>query len=409
MNTILEDAKRIEAAIIEDRRAIHSNPEIGFDLPDTVDYVQKRLSQMGIAHMLCGGDLSAEEKQNFMNAGFPEMNRCYGVVATIGKGRPCILLRADMDALSMPENADLDFRSRVPGRAHMCGHDAHTAMLLGAAKLLKERENELPGTVKLMFQPGEECGCGSRFMVENGVLDNPQVDAAFMLHVMSAQRLGTVNYSTGIMSAAMDTFIVDIKGKGGHSSEPQNAIDPLLISNQLYTALNLLSVRECDPRETVAFTVGTQNGGTAINVIPDASRIGFSCRTFGRETRAHILSRIPEIVDHTVKMWRGDYRMIEFHTPSAYVEPAICEELKPSIAKIIGEQNISEVKPFSGTEDFGYVSEKVPSMAAWLGAGDEGSVPLHNPNMVLDERALVLGAAIHTQVAIDWLRARSDA
>ena len=205
----------------------------------------------------------------------------------------------------------------------------------------------------------------------------------------------------------MDTFMVSLKGKGGHSSEPQNAIDPLLISNQLYTALNLLASRECDPRETVSLTVGVQQGGSAINVIPDQSKIAFSIRTLHRESRNHLLERIPEVVDHTVKMWRGDYDMIEFHTPSTYVDPQICGEIKPSIEKIVGEGNVSEVKPMSGTEDFGYVSEQVPSMAAWLGAGGPDHAPLHNPDMVLDEDAFELGAAMHVQVAMDWLERNS--
>lgn len=407
MNKILEDAKLISTVIKEDRRVIHKNPEVGFDLPDTVRYVKKRLDEMGIDNKICGGPIEKEVREKFLSAGFPDMEFCYGVVAVIGSGSPCILLRADMDALPMPENADLLFKSCVPGKAHMCGHDAHTAMLLGAAQLLKDREKELKGTVKLMFQPGEECGCGSKFMVDDGVLEDPKVDAAFMIHVMSNLETGKAEYSTGIMSAAMDTFMVDIKGKGGHSSEPQKAIDPLLISNQLYTALNVLTGRECDPRETVALTVGVQQGGSAINVIPDESRIAFSMRSFHRETRNHMLSRIPEIVDHTVKMWRGEYEMTEFHTPSTYIEPELCEELKPSVEKILGEGKIREVRPFSGTEDFAYVAEKVPSMALWLGAGDADRAPLHNPNMVLDEDAFELGTAIHVQVAMDWLEANS--
>ena len=403
MNKFLEEAKLISTEMKEDRRTIHRNPEIGFDLPDTVRFVKKRLDEMGIENKICGGPIPKDIREKFVAGGFPDMEYCYGVVGLIGSGSPCILLRADMDALPMPENADLEFKSCIPGKAHMCGHDAHTAMLLGAAKILKAHETELKGTVKLMFQPGEECGCGSKFMVDDGVLEDPKVDAAFMIHVMSQLDTGKVEFSTGIMSAAMDTFILDIKGKGAHSSEPQNAIDPLLIANQIYTALNLLPGRECDPRETVAFTVGVQQGGSAINAIPGDSKLAFSMRTFHRETRNHLLERIPEIIDHTVKMWRGDYSMTEFHTPSTYVYPEICKAMKPSIEKIMGEGNVTEVRPFSGTEDFAYVTEHVPSMAAWLGAGSKDSAPLHNPDMILDEDAFELGTAIHAQVAMDWL------
>ncbi len=169
---------------------------------------------MGIEAKACGGPIDEKFRADFVKAGFPDMAESTGLVATIGKGEPCILLRADMDALPMPEAVGLvDFASDHPGVAHTCGHDAHTAMLLGAAKLLKERESELQGTVKLMFQTGEECGCGSRFMVEHGLLENPKVDAAFAIHINTQQELGTVRYTAGITSSAMDTYMIKIKGK----------------------------------------------------------------------------------------------------------------------------------------------------------------------------------------------------
>lgn len=403
MNPILEEAKRIRAEIMEDRRTIHKNPEVGFDLPDTVSFVQRRLTEMGIENRLCGGPLPEEMRERFTALGLPAFDSSYGVVGTIGSGSPCILLRADMDALPIQENADLEFKSCVPGSAHMCGHDAHTAMLLGAAGILKAHEAELRGTVKLMFQPGEEMGCGSKIMIDCGVLKDPKVDAAFMIHVMPGLDTGKAEYSAGIMSAAMDTYVVDIKGKGGHSSEPQKAIDTLFISNQLYTALNLLPGRECDPRETVAFVVGTQHGGSAVNAIAGESRMAFSVRTFHRDTRNLLLERIPEIVDHTVKMWRGEYKTVEIHTPSAYADPEICRALRPSVEKITGKGNVTEIRPFSGTEDFAHITDHVPGMAVWLGAGGRDSAPLHSPDFVLDENVLELGTAIHAQVAMDWL------
>ena len=171
MNEILNASKAIEEQIKEDRHNLHRKPEVGFDLKETAAYVKKRLGEMGIEAKACGGPIDDKFRADFVKAGFPDMAESTGLVATIGKGEPCILLRADMDALPMPEAVGLvDFASEHPGVAHTCGHDAHTAMLLGAAKLLKERESELQGTVKLMFQTGEECGCGSRFMVEHGLL-----------------------------------------------------------------------------------------------------------------------------------------------------------------------------------------------------------------------------------------------
>ena len=309
-----------------------------------------------------------------------------------------------MDALPMTEAAGLvDFASERPGAAHMCGHDTHTAMLLGAAAILKEMEPELKGTVKLMFQTGEECGCGARLMTEAGIMDNPAVDAAFAIHIDSRTDVGKVVYTPGIMSAAMDTFMVKIKGKGGHSSTPQDCIDPLFISNQLYTALNLLSGRETDPRQTVALTVGKAGGGTASNIIPDTAEIAVGVRTFDKDVRAHLLKRVPEIIDHTVKMWRGNYDLTDFHTPSTYTDFDLCEEMLPFIEEITGDGTARTVPCSAGTEDFGYVTEKVPGMLIYLGTGGEHGKPLHSPDMVVDESALKLGAAIYASCAAEWL------
>lgn len=342
--TILDSALAIKDQILTDRHNLHKNPEVGFYLPETAAYVQKRLGEMGIESHICGGPIDKKIRENFVSAGFPDMEASTGVVAVIGKGEPCILLRADMDALPMQEAEGLvEFTSEKPGKAHMCGHDTHTAMLLGAAKLLKDMEDELCGTVKLMFQTGEECGCGSRLMIEHGLLENPHVDAAFALHVMSNQDSGTLGYTPGIASAAMDTFMIKIKDKGGHTSTPQLCIDPLMIANQLYTTLNLLSCREIDPRETVALSVGECGGGTAVNIIPDTADIKVAARTFNREVTKHLVTRIPEITEHTVKMWRGDYDMIDFHTPSTYNDENLCEELKPFLCEIMGEENVLKV------------------------------------------------------------------
>ena len=277
-------------------------------------------------------------------------------------------------------------------------------MLLGAAKLLKDRESDLTGTVKLMFQTGEEMGCGSRLMVERGLLENPKVDAAFAIHVNPKYDVGTIHYTVGITSSAMDTYIVKIKGKGGHSSMPQDCIDPLMISNQIYTALNLLVSREVDPRETAPLTVGKCGGGTAANIIPDTADMAVSFRTFNKEVREHLLKRVPEMIDHTVKMWRGDYEIVDFHTPSTFTDKALCEELAPFVAEVIGSDKVAQAPCQPSTEDFGYVTEKVPGMFVLLGVGGEGSAPLHNPNLYIDENALAYGSAVHANVAIEWLK-----
>lgn len=404
MNT-LEAALNIKDQIINDRHNLHKRPEVGFYLPETSTYIQNRLHEMEIESSICGGPIDEDIRRKFVFAGFSDMETSTGVVATIGSGEPCILLRADMDALPMTEAEGLvDFSSEKPGIAHMCGHDSHVAMLLGAAKILKSHEKELYGTVKLMFQTGEECGCGSKLMIDCGVLDNPKVDVAFGLHVMTNYKKGTISYTPNISSAAMDTFMIKIKGKGGHSSTPHECIDPLMIANQLYTTLNLFCGREIDPRETVALTAGMCGGGTAANVIPDSAQILVGVRTFNKSVTDIILNRIPEIIDHTVKMWRGEYETILFHTPSTYTDEALCNELKPYIMEIVGDSNVIEIPCMAGTEDFGYVSVKVPSMFTFLGVGSKDSAPIHNPNMTIDEDMLPYGAAIHANVAMQWLK-----
>lgn len=406
MNDLLKAARDMEQEIIADRRKIHQQPEIGFDLSQTAEYVKNRLREMEIEPQDCGGPIPRDVRDKFIFAGFPDMEKSTGVTATIGNGGPCILLRADMDALPMEETTGLPFASQN-GRGHMCGHDSHTAMLLGAARLLKEREGELAGTVKLMFQTGEECGCGSKLMIDAGVLENPRVDAALAIHVMADQEAGRARYSRGITSAAMDSFMVKIQGKGAHTSQPQNGIDPLMIANQLYTALNLLAGREVDPRETVALSVGKFGGGNAINVIPDTAEVMLAARTFNRDVRAHIIKRIPEIIDHTVKMWRGTYQLSVFATPSTFNDDSLCDKLAPFVGEIIGEENLCEAPSMAGTEDFGYVSEQVPGMFLCLGAGKPGAYPMHNPNMTLDESVFAQGSAILANCAIQWLKAET--
>ena len=325
----------IRTQIVQDRRYLHQIPEIGMDLPETSAYIKKRLDEMGIPWKECGGKVPEKVTEDFMQAGFPRMENATGVTAVIGHGSPCILLRADMDALPIQEENDLEFRS-CNGKGHMCGHDSHAAMLLGAAHILKRMEDSIPGTVKLMFQPGEETGAGARMMVGDGLLEDPKVDAAFGIHVQPTEEPETVGYSVGVNSASLDTFIVKIKGKGGHSSQPQLCVDPLMIMNQIYQAVNLLVTREVDPAAMAALTCGVAKGGTAVNIIPDEAEIHIGVRTLDVEAAEHLKQRIPEIVDAYVKAWRGEYEMTVFHTPNTYSDEKICREFTPFIGQVVG-------------------------------------------------------------------------
>ena len=397
-------AQNIREQIIKDRRFLHQIPEIGTDLPETSAYIKKRLNEMGIAWKDCGGPLPAAMTEDYIAAGFPRMEKETGVVATIGRGSPCFLLRADIDALPVREDNDLDFKS-TNGFGHMCGHDAHAAMLLGAAQILKELEEQIPGTVKLMFQPGEETGAGARLMVEDGLLNDPEPDAAFAIHVQPGDTTGHAGYAVGVNSASLDTFILKIKGKRGHSSQPQFCTDPLMVMNQVYQAVNLLVGRETDPAAMVALTCGVAKGGAAVNIIPDEAELHIGVRTLNVEAAEHLKKRIPELIDHYVKAWNAEYSLTTFHTPCTLTNELLCQELVPCLREVLGGSNIHQIPAMSGTEDFGYVTEKVPGMFVFLGAGAPGNAPLHSPQMVLDEDVLPLGAALHASAAMSWLTA----
>lgn len=399
---IRRKAEELRKKIAEDRRFLHRNPEIGMDLPNTSAYIGKRLDEMKIPWKECGGKIPEKMTEDYVKAGFPRMERATGITALIGHGSPCILLRADMDALPVKEENDLPFRS-CNNFGHMCGHDSHAAMLLGAAEILKSMEGELKGSVKLMFQPGEETGAGARVMAENGALENPKPDAAFSLHVQPSEETGTACYASGVNSASLDSFILKIHGKGGHSSQPQLCTDPLMIMNQVYQAVNLLVTRETDPAGMTALTCGVARGGTAVNIIPEEAELHIGVRTLDMAAAEHLNRRIPELIDHYVKAWGGEYELTVFHTPCTFTDPELCRELVPYIGRITGNDRIRRIPPMTGTEDFGYVTEKVPGMFVFIGAGAPGNAPLHSPRMILDESVLPVGAAVYAMAAASWL------
>lgn len=405
MKELLEEAKGLQEQIVADRRYLHQIPEVGMDLPKSAAYIEKRLSEMGIPSRRCG-IMEESVRQKYIKMGFPDMRASTGVVATIGSGSPCILLRADFDALPMEEINDLPFCSKR-NASHMCGHDTHAAMLLGAAKLLKDHESELKGTVKLMFQPGEEMGYGSKTMIDDGLLENPKVDAAMAIHIFSTTPVGQVTYCSGVASSSLDTFAIHIQGKGGHSSTPNLCVDPIMIATQIYTALNMLMTREISPQAVATLSGGVMRSGTAVNIIPDTADLQIGLRTYDVEARKHVLERLPEIVDAYAKAWHGQYEITMFNCPCTYTDETVTKELLESAAEVVGKENIQEMPPMAGTEDFSYVAEEVPSTFLILGAGGPDQYPHHNPRMVLDESVFYKGAAIHANCAMEWLNKHS--
>ena len=398
---LLSEAERISEIIINQRRTLHQMPGTEFDIGETLAYVKKELEDMGYAPEQCGRA---------------------GLVALAGGKRPgkVFLLRADMDGLPIREEADLDFASKN-GRMHACGHDMHTAMLLGAARLLKQHEDEIEGTIKLMFQPAEEVFEGSRDMIESGLLENPKVDAALMIHVMANMPFpaGTVVVSApGVSAPAADYFDIKVQGKGCHGSMPNTGVDPLTAAAHILISLQEIHARELAMGEKAVLTFGTMNAGTASNVIPDTVTMGGTLRTFDEESRSYIKNRMSEIAQGVAQAFRAEAEVIfgsgcptlvNNRDMSLSCEKYVKELLGPGKAFSVTELNAmggGSSSKTAGSEDFAYVSQQVPSVMLALASGqpDKGyCYPQHHPMVKFDENALPGGSAVYAYTALRWL------
>lgn len=398
---LLEHAQELQPSLVDYRRYLHQNPETHTNLPLTSAFVKEKLREMGYDPMDCGDS---------------------GVVALAGGKKPgkVFLIRGDMDALPVTEEADVAFRS-TNGNMHACGHDLHTAMLLGAAKLLKEHEDEIEGTVKLMFQPAEETLAGAKMMIDHGLLDNPKVDAAMMIHVAPLLPVpsGIVMIpEAGAGSSASDWFEIHIKGKGGHGASPESAIDPINVACHIHLAIQEINSRELDPSSPAVFTVCKVVAGTTSNVIPDTAQMYGTIRTFTKENREFVPKRMKEISEYTAKAFRAEaeFKLIE-GCPSLVNDKSLVSSAKVFLRDLLGMQGViaaDEVMPgrkMFGSEDFGYISERVPSLMLGLAAGcpTEGyTYPAHHPKVVFNEEILYKGASTYAYVAMRWLTQQNE-
>ena len=398
---LLSEAENISETIVNQRRALHRMPGTEFDLGETLAYVKNELEDMGYAPENCGRA---------------------GLVALAGGKKPgkVFLLRADMDGLPIREEADVDFASKN-GRMHACGHDMHTAMLLGAARLLKQHEDEIEGTIKLMFQPAEEVFEGSKDMIEAGLLENPKVDAALMIHVMANMPFpaGTVVVSApGVSAPAADYFDIKVQGKGCHGSMPNTGVDPLTAAAHILISLQEIHARELAMGEKAVLTFGTMNAGTASNVIPDTVTMGGTLRTFDEESRSMIKTRMSEIARGVAHAFRAEAEVIfgsgcptlvNDRDMSLCCERYVKELLGPGKAFSVTELNAmggGSSSKTAGSEDFAYVSQQVPSVMLALASGqpDKGyCYPQHHPMVKFDESALPGGSAVYAYTALRWL------
>jgi len=394
---ILEQAKSLQPMLLDIRRDLHRHPETGFDLTYTKEKVKQELIHMGYAPQDCGKA---------------------GLVVCVGGKHPgkTILLRADMDALPLQEEADIDYRSETPDKMHGCGHDMHTTMLLGAAKLLKEMENDLKGTVKLMFQPAEEIFQGSLDMIENGVLENPHVDVAAMIHVVAGTPMPSGIFmisSGGISAPSCEQYHITITGKGGHGSTPHLAIDPITVAAQIHLAMQEINSRELDPNAYGVFTTCKFRAGETSNVIPSTAEMWGTIRTSDptEEIGNQIKTRMSEIANGIGHAMRCDVDIDFFdYCPCMVIHPELGKEVYKYMSELVGPCAHTVSSIGGGSEDFAFISQKIPTASLFISAGNsqEGyEYSVHHPKLKLDDSILWLGSAAHTYLATRWLEEHS--
>ena len=381
--------------IAEDRRYLHAHAETGFDLPETFDYVWNRLTEMGLSPRKCGKG---------------------GIVAEIGAGPKCVLLRADMDALPMREEAESDFVCKT-GAMHACGHDLHTAMLLEAARILKAQEDTRNGMVRLMFQPAEELLLGAADMLKDGLLENPKPAAAFMIHVLTGLPIpaGTVIVSApGVSAPAAGMFEIRIQGKGCHGAMPHTGVDPVTIAAHTVLNLQQIQARELSVTQPCALTIGMLQAGDTANVIPDRAVLRGSLRAFDDETHQYLIRRVEEIAQQTASLFRGEAEMSMLGgCPTLKNDEALSTSTLTALRSLLGTERVllsselgGDAAKSSGSEDFSNLTHEVPSLMVALAAGEpaKGFVhPAHHPKTRFDEQALPVGAAVYAAMALNTL------
>jgi hippurate hydrolase len=385
-----EDARALLPRVIELRRRIHRRPELGLVLPETQKAVLEALADLDL-ELHTGGATSA-------------------VLAVLRGARPgpTLLLRADMDALPLQEDTPLEFRSERDGAMHACGHDAHVAMLAGAARLLAGRRAELRGTLKFLFQPGEEGYAGARVLIGEGLLESePRVEAAFAIHVDSSLPSGSVATRPGPLLASGDVFAIDVIGKGGHAAQPHLARDPIPAACEIVTALQGAVTRQMYAFDPVIVSVTKIQAGSAANVIPERAHILGTIRTVSERSRRAIREKL----ERTARGVAAAHGLeLSVHVIEGYPVTVNHDDFtafaRGVAAEVVGPERVVGLEaPVMGSEDFSYVLERVPGALVFLGARPEGrdAVPLHSNRMMLDEAALADGVALHAALAMRWL------
>ena len=386
------EANNIKDELIEIRRTLHQYPELGFEETNTSKFIKDFLTREGI------------EFKEFAGTGV-----CGVIKGTKeGENNKVIGLRADIDGLPMQDKKGCSYASKVTGKMHACGHDGHTTILLGVAKLLNKNKDKFNGIVKLIFEPAEETTGGARVMIEEGVLTNPTVDVMCGLHVEETLDAGMIMVRRGTVNAASNPFNITIKGSGGHGAYPDTAIDPIVMASHVVTSLQSIVSREIKPVNPTVVTIGSIHGGTAQNIIPNEVKLGGIIRTMTNEDREFAKVRLKEIVNGICTTFRGSAEIeIEESYPCLYNDDNMVKILEDSAKNIIGAENVKVQKnPKLGVESFAYFANEVPSVFYFLGIRNEekGIIhPAHNSLFDIDEDALPIGVAIQCEVAMNYL------
>jgi len=395
--------------LIQTRRTLHKIPELMYQEKETSAYIQTKLKELGITSYTTGWAKNIHEDTMDGVGG-------YGIVADIGTGQPpCVLLRADMDALPIQERTEHveDFQSTHPGRMHACGHDGHTTMLLGATAVLKQMEGSLKGTVRIMFQPAEEGGAGAKRMREEGILrKEPKPQVAFGIHVWPMIPSGSIASRPGPLLAACDRFQVLIHGVGGHAAMPHLTIDPIVTASSVVMNLQTLVSRNLSPLESgVVSVTAMESGSDAFNVIPHSVTMRGTIRALSTETLLNLKDRVETMVLNTVELY-GCNATVEWspdYYPPTVNDPTLFEELSKDVGAMVSDEKVlRDIEPTMGAEDFSFVAESIPSTFFLLGQGSGTNPPtnygLHHPHFALDESILPKGVELHVTAALRALK-----
>ena len=383
---IKPEIEEIFKNIIEWRRHIHTYPELGMELPETAKFVAEKLISWGI-------DVETEIGIS-------------GVIGDLkGNSGPTIALRADMDALPIQETGDVPFKSVHDGVMHACGHDGHTAILLGAAKILSQKKKKLNGSVRFIFQPGEEGYFGAKHMINDGCLNG--VDEIYGIHLWNYQPYGEVGVKPGPILAAADKFTITIKGVGGHGAAPQGTVDAIIVGSHLVSAFQTIVSRNTNPIESAVLTIGKFQSGNNFNVIADTAELIGTIRAYKEEVRELIINKMGDIISGTEKMFGAKIKMdyIKGYPPTVNSENTY-EKLISSARKIVGE-NAKPPYLSMGAEDFSYYANEIPGCFFFVGSSPSDrepmSVPHHCSHFDIDERALLVGSSIFVQLIEDLM------